>query len=111
VVESVNADNLSDLFRTLGGSWPLFLLFFSLLTLFALLRSGGSIASRFLETCDRLFGRCRRGFDREDDRRDPRDCERHRAGNFGEGFAIGIGYFVARVPNALMFVISRPRSP
>lgn len=57
-LKSVNADNVSELFRTLGGQLMhrLFLLFFSLLALSALLRSGRSVASRFLETCDRLFG-------------------------------------------------------
>jgi len=106
-LKSVNADNVSDLFRTLGGQLVhrLFLLFFSLLALFALLRSGRSITSRFLETCDRLFG-------------DAGEClvekmiDATRATvngtvlvALGEGIAIGIGYFVAGVPNALMFVI------
>ena len=57
-LKTLNANNVSDLFRTFGGQLlhRLFLLFFSLMTLFALLRSGRLVATRVLETCDRLFG-------------------------------------------------------
>jgi predicted PurR-regulated permease PerM len=62
-LKTVNAENASDLVRILGGQMlhHLFLLFFSLLTLFVLLRNGRSIASRFLETSDRLFGEAGEG--------------------------------------------------
>ena len=45
-LKTVNAENASELFRTLGGQLlhRLFLLFFSLLTLFVLLSSGRSVA-------------------------------------------------------------------
>jgi predicted PurR-regulated permease PerM len=106
-LKSVSADNVSDLFRTLGGQLVhrLFLLFFSLLTLFVLLRSGHSVTSRFLETCDRLFGDAGEGLIEK-----MIDATRATVNGtvlvaLGEGVAIGIGYFVAGVPNALMFVI------
>ncbi|MBR0755645.1 AI-2E family transporter [Bradyrhizobium jicamae] len=106
-LKTVYADNVSDLFRTLGGQLlhRLFLLFFSLLTLFALLRSGRSVANRFLETCDRLFGDAGEGLVEK-----MIDATRATVNGtvlvaLGEGAAIGIGYFVAGVPNALMLVI------
>ena len=106
-LKSMNADNLSDLFRTLGGQLVhrLFLMFFSLLTLFALLRSGRTLASRFLETCDKLFGDAGEGLVEK-----MIDVTRATVNGtvlvaIGEGIAIGIGYFIAGVPNALMFVI------
>ena len=57
-LQTVNADNASEFFKTFGGQLlhRLFLLLFSLLTLFFLLRNGRAVASRFLETCDRLIG-------------------------------------------------------
>lgn len=106
-LKSMNADNVSELFRTLGGQLMhrLFLLFFSLLALFALLRSGRSVASRFLETCDRLFGDAGEGLVEK-----IIDATRATVNGtvlvaLGEGLAIGIGYFIAGVPNALIFVI------
>ncbi|MHC2288783.1 AI-2E family transporter [Bradyrhizobium barranii] len=106
-LKSVNADNVSELFRTLGGQLVhrLFLLFFSLLALFALLRGGRSVASRFLETCDRLFGDAGEGLVEK-----MIDATRATVNGtvlvaLGEGLAIGIGYFVAGVPNTLIFVI------
>lgn len=106
-LKSMNADNVSDVLRTLGSQLVhrLFLLFFSLLTLFVLLRSGHSVASRFLETCDRLFGDAGEGLIEK-----MIDATRATVNGtllvaLGEGTVIGIGYFVAGVPNALMFVI------
>ena len=106
-LKTVNAENVSDLFRTFGGQLlhRLFLLFFSLLTLFVLLRSGHSVANRFLETCDRLFGEAGEGLVEK-----MIDATRATVNGtvlvaLGEGFAIGVGYFVAGVPNALMFLI------
>ena len=74
-LKTLNADNVSDLFTTLGGQLihRLFLLFFSLLALFALLRNGRAVASRVLETCDRLFGEAGRGPCRENGRCDASD--------------------------------------
>lgn len=62
-LKTLNADNVSDLFTTFGGQLihRLFLLFFSLLALYALLRSGRVVAARVLETCDRLFGKTGEG--------------------------------------------------
>jgi predicted PurR-regulated permease PerM len=106
-LKTLNADNVSDLFRTFGGQLlhRLFLLFFSLMALFALLRNGRSIANRFLETCDKLFGDAGEGLIEK-----MIDATRATVNGtvlvaLGEGAAIGLGYFVAGVPNSLMFVI------
>jgi predicted PurR-regulated permease PerM len=106
-LKTLNADNVSDLFRTFGGQLlhRLFLLFFSLMALFALLRNGRSIANRFLETCDKRFGDAGEGLIEK-----MIDATRATVNGtvlvaLGEGAAIGLGYFVAGVPNSLMFVI------
>jgi predicted PurR-regulated permease PerM len=106
-LQTLNADNVSDLFRTFGGQLlhRLFLLFFSLLALFALLRNGRAVASRFLETSDRLFGEAGEGLVEK-----MIDATRATVNGtvlvaVGEGIATGIGYYVAGVPNALIFVI------
>jgi predicted PurR-regulated permease PerM len=106
-LKSVNADNASDLFRTFGGQLlhRLFLLFFSLLTLFFLLRNGRSISDRLLETCDRLFGEAGEGLAEK-----MVDATRGTVNGtvlvaVGEGLLIGAGYLVAGVPNAIVFTI------
>ncbi|MCS3893334.1 putative PurR-regulated permease PerM [Bradyrhizobium japonicum USDA 38] len=106
-LKTLNADNVSDLFTTLGGQLihRLFLLFFSLLALFALLRNGRAVASRVLETCDRLFGEAGEGLVEK-----MVDATRATVNGtvlvaVGEGIAIGLVYFVAGVPNALTFLV------
>lgn len=106
-LKSVNADNASDLFRTFGGQLlhRLFLLLFSLLALFVLLRNGRSIADRILETCDRLFGEAGEGLAEK-----MVDATRGTVNGTvlvaaGEGLLIGVGYLVAGVPNAIVFTI------
>jgi predicted PurR-regulated permease PerM len=106
-LKTLNADNVSDLFRTFGGQLihRLFLLFFSLLALFALLCHGRAVASRVLETCDRLFGEAGEGLVEK-----MVDATRATVNGTvlvaaGEGMAIGIAYFVAGVPNGLTFLI------
>jgi predicted PurR-regulated permease PerM len=106
-LKTLNADNVSDLFTTFGGQLihRLFLLFFSLLALYALLRSGRTIAGRVLETCDRLFGEPGEGLVEK-----MVDATRATVNGtvlvaVGEGLAIGVAYFIAGVPDALMFLI------
>jgi len=106
-LKSVNADNASDLFRTFGGQLlhRLFLLLFSLLALFLLLRNGRSIADRILETCDRLFGEAGEGLAEK-----MVDATRGTVNGTvlvaaGEGLLIGVGYLVAGVPSAIVFTI------
>ncbi|MTV16701.1 AI-2E family transporter [Bradyrhizobium elkanii] len=106
-LKTLNADNVSDLFTTFGGQLihRLFLLAFSLLALYALLRSGRAIANRVLETCDRLFGEAGEGLVEK-----MVDATRATVNGtvlvaVGEGLTIGAAYFVAGVPNALMFLI------
>lgn len=106
-LKSVNADNASELFRTFGGQLlhRLFLLLFSLLALFVLLRNGRSIADRILETCDRLFGEAGEGLAEK-----MVDATRGTVNGTvlvaaGEGLLIGVGYLVAGVPNAIVFTI------
>ncbi|MBV9564718.1 MAG: AI-2E family transporter [Bradyrhizobium sp.] len=106
-LKTINADNISNLFRTFGGQLlhRLFLLFFSLLTLFVLLRSGHSAARRFLETCDRLFGDAGEGLVEKLIEATRATVNGTVLVALGEGAVIGIGYFVAGVPNALTFLI------
>lgn len=106
-LKSVNADNASELFRTFGGQLlhRLFLLFFSLIALFVLLRNGRSISDRVLETCDRLFGEAGEGLAEQ-----MVDAIRGTVNGTvlvaaGEGLLIGVAYFVASVPHAIVFTI------
>lgn len=106
-LRTVNADNASDLFRTFGGQLlhRLFMLFFSLLALFVLLRNGRSVANRFLETCDRVFGEAGEGLVEK-----MVDATRGTVNGtvlvaVGEGLLIGVGYLIAEVPNAVMFTV------
>jgi predicted PurR-regulated permease PerM len=106
-LKTINAENASDLFRTMGGQLlhRLFLLFFSLLTLFFLLRNGRAVANRFLETCDRLFGEAGEGLFEK-----MVDATRGTVNGtvlvaVGEGLLIGVGYLIAGVPNAVLFTI------
>lgn len=106
-LKRVSADNASELFRTFGGQLlhRLFMMFFSLLALFVLLRHGRLIASRFLETCDRLFGEA------GEDLIEKMVATTRGTVNgtvlvaAGEGLLIGVGYLVAGVPNAVVFTI------
>ncbi|QDM19108.1 AI-2E family transporter [Tardiphaga sp. vice304] len=106
-LQSVNADHASELFKTFGGQLlhRLFLFLFSLLTLFFLLRNGRDIASRFLETCDRLIGNAGEGLVGK-----MVDATRGTVNGtvlvaVGEGLLIGFGYFVAGVPNPVLFTV------
>ena len=106
-LKSVNADNASDLFRTFGGQLlhRLFLILFSLVALFVFLRQGRSVANRFLQTCDRLFGEAGEGLVEK-----MIDATRGTVNGtvlvaVGEGLLIGVGYLIAGVPNAVMFAI------
>ena len=106
-LKSVNAENASELFRAFGGQLlhRLFLLFFSLLTLFVLLSNGRSVAYRFLETSDRLFGEAGEGLVEK-----MVDATRGSVNGtvlvaVGEGLLIGVGYLIAGVPNAILFTI------
>jgi predicted PurR-regulated permease PerM len=106
-LQTVNADNASELFKTFGGQLlhRLFLLLFSLLTLFFLLRNGRAVASRFFETCDRLIGDAGEGLVEK-----MVDATRGTVNGtvlvaVGEGLLIGVGYFVAGVPSPVMFTI------
>jgi predicted PurR-regulated permease PerM len=106
-LQTINADNATDLFRNFGGQLlhRLFMLLFSLLTLFVLLRNGRSVANRFLETCDRLFGEAGEGLFEK-----MVDATRGTVNGtvlvaVGEGLLIGVGYLIAGVPNAVFFTI------
>jgi predicted PurR-regulated permease PerM len=106
-LQAVNADNVSDLFRAFGGQLlhRLFMLFFSLLALFVLLRNGRSVANRFLETSDRLFGEAGEGLIEK-----MVDATRGTVNGtvlvaVGEGLLIGVGYLIAGVPSAVLFTI------
>ncbi len=106
-LKSVNMDDASTVLRTFGAQLlhRLFLLFFSLLGLFVLLRNGRLLASRFLETCDKLFGEAGEGLMEK-----MVDATRGTVNGTvlvaaGEGLLIGVGYLFAGVPNAIVFTI------
>jgi predicted PurR-regulated permease PerM len=106
-LKTLNGDNVSDLFTRFDGQLihRLFMLFFSLLALYALLRSGRVVAARVLETCDRLFGEAGEGIVEK-----MVDATRATVNGtvlvaVGEGLSIGASYFVAGVPYALTFLI------
>lgn len=107
LLKTMNAESASSLFTTLGGQLihRLFLLFFSLLALFVLLSNGRSVANRFLETSDRLFGEAGEGLVEK-----MVDATRGTVNGtvlvaVGEGLLIGVGYLVAGVPNPVLFTI------
>ncbi len=106
-LKTINADKASDLLRTFGGQLlhRLFMMFFSLLTLFVLLRNGRLIASRFLETCDRLFGEAGEGLVEKMVTTTRGTVNGTVLVAAGEGLLIGVGYLVAGVPNAVVFTI------
>jgi predicted PurR-regulated permease PerM len=106
-LKSLNADNVSDLFTTFGGQLihRLFPQFFSLLALFVLLRDGPAVASRVLETCDRLFGEAGEGLVEKMVAATRATVNGTVLVAVGEGLAIGAAYFFAGVPRALIFLI------
>nr|AWL99356.1 AI-2E family transporter [Bradyrhizobium amphicarpaeae] len=106
-LKSVNMDDASNLLRTFGAQLlhRLFLLLFSLLALFVLLRNGRLLANRILETCDKLFGEAGEGLMEK-----MVDATRGTVNGtvlvaVGEGLLIGVGYLIAGVPNAIVFTI------
>ena len=106
-LKSVNMDDASNLLRTFGAQLlhRLFLLLFSLLALFVLLRNGRLLADRILETCDKLFGEAGEGLMEK-----MVDATRGTVNGtvlvaVGEGLLIGVGYLIAGVPNAIVFTV------
>ena len=106
-LKTINMDDASNLLRTFGAQLlhRLFLMFFSLIALFVLLRNGRLLASRFLETCDKLFGEAGEGLMEQ-----MVDAMRGTVNGtvlvaVGEGLLIGVGYLIAGVPNAIIFTV------
>lgn len=106
-LKTINMDDASNLLRTFGAQLlhRLFLMFFSLIALFVLLRNGRLLASRFLETCDKLFGEAGEGLMEK-----MVDATRGTVNGtvlvaVGEGLLIGVGYLIAGVPNAIIFTV------
>jgi predicted PurR-regulated permease PerM len=106
-LKTINADDASGLFNTLGGQLMrrFFMLFFSLFALFVLLSNGRSVANRTIETCDRILGHPGEGVVQK-----IVDSIRGTVNGtvivaIGEGLLIGVGYLAAGVPNAVMFTI------
>lgn len=106
-LKAISADSASDLFNNLGGQLlhRMFMLFFSLVALFILLSNGRSVASRFLETSERILGHPGDGVVEK-----IVDSIRGTVNGtvvvaVGEGLLIGVGYLVAGVSNAVMFTI------
>ena len=105
--ETLNAESSAGWIRAVGGQLAhrAFMFFISLIALFVLLRNGTWIAAQTLDTADRIFG-------------DPgeRLASKMVLATRGtmngtivvavaEGLLIGIGYVLAGVPDAVLFVI------
>jgi predicted PurR-regulated permease PerM len=106
-LQTINADKASDFVKTFGGQLlhRVFMLFVALVALFIMLRSGRSIAQRFLMTSDRVFGDPGEGLVGK-----MVDAVRGTVNGtvivaFAEGLLIGIAYLIAGVPNPVLFTI------
>ncbi len=86
-LKAISADSASDLFNTLGGQLlhRMFMLFFSLVSLFVLLSNGRSVASQFLETSERILGRPGEGVVENIVEFHPRHSERYGRGRGRRG--------------------------
>ncbi|MBV8838642.1 MAG: AI-2E family transporter [Alphaproteobacteria bacterium] len=107
LLQSVNADSVSNLMKTVGGQLlrRLFLLFVALIALFVMLRQGREIAHDLMLTADRIVGD-------PGERLVERTVAAIRATVSGtvllatiEGLLIGAGYLLAGVPNPALFAI------
>lgn len=105
-LQSINADKAAEFFKTFGQLLNrAFMFFVALLALFVLLRNGRSIAQRFLDTADRIFGDPGEGLAGK-----MADAIRGTVNGtivvaIGEGALIGLGYVIAGVPNPLLFTV------
>lgn len=106
-LQTVNADNASDLLKTFGAQLlhRLSLMLFSLLALFFLLRNGRAVGRRFLETCDRLLGDAGEGLVEKMVEATRGTVNGTVFVAVGEGLLIGVGFVVAGVPNPVMFTV------
>ncbi len=106
-LKTINMDDASNLLRTFGAQLlhRLFLMFFSLIALFVLLRNGRLLASRFLETCDKLFGEAGEGLMEKMVHATRGTVNGTVLVAVGEGLLIGVGYLIAGVPNAIIFTV------
>jgi predicted PurR-regulated permease PerM len=106
-LQGVNQDEISAWVKAFGGQLldRMFLFFISLIALFVLLRNGAWLAARALDTADRLLGD-------PGERLASKMVDAVRDTVLGtvvvavaEGLLIGIAYFLAGVPNALLFMV------
>ena len=106
-LQSMNADNVGNLMKTVGGQLlrRLFLLFVALIALFVMLRQGREIARDLLLAADRILGDPGEGLVEK-------IVAAARATVSGtvllatiEGLLIGAGYLIAGVPNPALFTI------
>jgi len=106
-LQTVNADNASDLLKTFGAQLlhRFSLMLFSLLALFFLLRNGRAVGRRFLETCDRLLGDAGEGLVEKMVEATRGTVNGTVFVAVGEGLLIGAGFFAAGVPNPVMFTV------
>jgi predicted PurR-regulated permease PerM len=105
-LQGVNQHEISAWVKAFGGQLldRVFLFFISLIALFVLLRNGAWLAARALDTADRLLGD-------PGERLASKMVDAIRGTVLGtvvvavaEGLLIGIAYFLAGVPNALLFM-------
>jgi predicted PurR-regulated permease PerM len=106
-LQSVNADKAGDVLKAFGGQLLQrgFMLFVSLIVLFALLRNGRLVARQLLTGAERIFGDPGEGLVEK-----TVDAIRGTVNGtvlvaLLEGLLIGMAYLVAGVPNAILFTI------
>lgn len=106
-LQSLNTDKAADITKTLGGQLlhRAFMFVFALVALFVLLRNGREVAQRVMITADRIFGDPGEGLA-------GKMVEAIRGTVNGtiivalaEGLLIGVGYVLAGVPSAIVFII------
>jgi predicted PurR-regulated permease PerM len=105
--KSVNADKLSEIVKTFGGQLihRFFMLLVALVALFILLRHGRSSADLFMQTCDRILGNPGDGLVDKVVHAIRGTVNGTVVVAVGEGLLIGVAYFIAGVPNAILFTI------
>jgi predicted PurR-regulated permease PerM len=106
-LQSLNADGFGDIVKTFGGQLLQrgFMFFVALLALFVLLRSGETVARQLLRTADGLFGEPGEGLAQRTVTAIRGTVNGTVVVALAEGLLIGAGYFVAGVPNPILFTV------
>jgi predicted PurR-regulated permease PerM len=99
--------HLEALARTFGGQLlhRMFMLFFALIALFVILRSGDRVGAQLLEAADRIFGDPGEGLVARAVAATRGTVNGTVVVAVGEGLLIGAGYVLAGVPNPALFTV------